>query len=176
MNRFMNLLIIMLFGGASTACVPDRTPPTQKQIQAKRARKAARSVKFTGNAEVDNLKKRLELTSDPGLQGYITLFSQSGAPIAYHVVKGKVSSGSKRLTSTMRVVTPDYASDGHLVVPAPGDEGTYGSSSPYIYFWTASGNYVQWTGEYIYTTYPQRLRIEPVLLAITPAAASKSND
>jgi hypothetical protein len=84
-----------------TACIPEeKAPPTQRQVQANQAAQAANSIRFNANAEIDNIKRRLELTSDPNLLGYIVLMNEAGQPIIYEGVKGKVTSGSKRLTQS----------------------------------------------------------------------------
>jgi hypothetical protein len=140
-----------------------------KQTQAQKAAAAAKSIKFTRNLEIENVKNRLKLTGKPGKVGFITLLNAAGQPILYTDVKGKVSSGSKRLTKTWRTVRCDKGQAyGECVVQAPGDEGTYGSSSPYIYFWDTRGKYHQWSGQYLYTDQPQRLRIEPLVVNFAP--------
>ncbi len=149
---------------------------TQKDTQAAKAKLAAESVKFSGNAEIENIKRRLELTSKPGALGYITLLNSAGQPILYTAVRGKVSSGTKRLTGKQYLVRGDRGpSYGDFVMEAPGDEGTYGASSPYVYFWDMDGKYHQWSGDYLYTSEPQRLRIEPlVILTQAPTPAPKA--
>lgn len=132
-----------------------------KNVQAKKAEAAANSITFTENAEIDNIKARLQLTANPGLLGYIVLLNEMGQPVMYTGVKGKVTSGGKRLTK------PDVT-DGnyeHQVVrQAPSDEGTYGTSGEYIYFWTPAGQYVQWNGKFLYSDKPFRLSIQPLVV------------
>lgn len=160
-------LLILLMG--SSECAPDTTVPPNKARQAKKAEAALEDVDFSENAEIDNIQRRLDLTSSPGLLGYIVLFNGTGAPIKYTTVKGKVTSGNKRLSRpwSYENVWPEY-NDGstYLLVEAPSDEGTYGSSNPYIYFWTQSGEYVQWSGDYLYSDKPIRLSIAPVVIDI----------
>lgn len=132
---------------ALSACdIPQDAKDTQAQI----AQNAANSIKFTANAEIDNIKRRLELTSNPGQIGFILLINEMGRPVMYTSVRGKVTSGSKRLTKPQ-----EYYGD--AVMDAPSDEGTYGSSNPYIYFWTAGGQYIQWSGHYLYSDKPFRI-------------------
>lgn len=134
-------------------------PVDNRAVQSNKAREIAESVVFSDNAEIDNIRRRLELTSKPGLLGYIVLLNESGSPVMYTTVKGKVTSGSKRLTS------PGYC----LGVPGnecPSDEGTFGSSNPYVYFWDEGGRYHQWSGEYLYSDQPIRLRVEPLVVAV----------
>lgn len=140
----------------STGCLEQ----SAKSIQAEKAQDAANSISFTENSEIENIKRRLELTSSVSKIGYVVLLNQAGQPIAYETVKGKVTSGSKRLTAVNRVDA------GGRVLAAPSDEGTHGSSDPYIYFWTPSGKYVQWNGSYLYSDQPIRLRVEPLIISV----------
>lgn len=138
-----------------------------KMDQSKKAAEAANSIRFDENAEIDNIKKRLELTSNPGLTGYITLMNQAGQPILYAGIKGKVTSSGKRLTRGEQLVRCDKGNyTGDCVMDSPSDEGTWGHSSPYIYFWTASGAYYQWSGDYLYSDQPMRLDVKPLVVDV----------
>lgn len=139
---------------------------SNKQSEAQKAEVAANSINFAGgNAEIDNIKRRLELTSDPALMGYITLFNDMGQPILYATVKGKVTSGSKRLTPPIQQWNVDKGEwGGTEMADAPSDEGTWGSSNPYIFFWTTDGQYIQWSGNYLYSDKPMRLADTPMVV------------
>lgn len=140
-------------------------PPTAREQQANQAYQAANSIRFNANAEIDNIKRRLELTSDPGLLGYVVLLNEAGQPILYEGVRGKVTSGSKRLTPPDRIGVWNGVSG---VRQASSDEGTWGSSSPYIFYWNTEGTYRQWSGHYIYSDKPIRLRVEPLVVTAPP--------
>lgn len=161
MKRLALLLPLLLLA----ACGPHAK--STKQVQSDKAAEAANSISFSQNAEIDNIKRRLELTSDPGAVGFIVLLNQSGQPIAYYGVKGKVTSSGKRLTRADEIWST-ASSEG--IRGAASDEGTFGSSDPYIYFWTAEGRYVQWSGEYIYSDKPLRLSVKPLVVSavVTP--------
>lgn len=156
------LLMILLASTLIGGCVRN-DPPSKKNEQAKIAEKAANNIKFTANAEIENITKRLQITSDPGLMGYVVLLSESGQPVLYTTVKGKITSGSKRLTKPYEY---DSISGSYSLVDAPSDEGTYGSSNPYIFFWSQSGQYVQWSGHYLYSDKPIRLSIKPLVIDV----------
>ncbi len=120
--------------------------------------------------ERENISKRLQLFSDPNKVSYIYLISY-GKVMAFYTVKGKITSGQKRLTSSSRPVDmygiPANSDSGNSVYTfsdAPELDGTYGSSSPYIFFWTTSGVYVQWSGEYMMADQPLQLSTPPELL------------
>jgi outer membrane murein-binding lipoprotein Lpp len=136
---------------------------TVKNQQAAKAAQAANSISFAENAEIDNIKQRLQLTSNPGLVGYIVLLNESGQPIMYTGVKGKVTSGSKRLTEPDRY-TPQGTNG--FIRQSPSDEGTYGSSGEYVFYWTPSGQYVQWNGKYLYSDKPFRLSVQPLVVDV----------
>lgn len=139
-----------------------------KASQSQKAAEAANSIVFTDNVEIDNIKARIELTSKPGALGFILLMNQAGQPIIYEGVKGKVTSGSKRLTKPFQVVGSwdcgEWNCDKEL--PSPSDEGTWGSSGEYIFYWNTQGEYRQWNGPYLYSDKPFRLRTEPLVINI----------
>jgi hypothetical protein len=80
-----------------------------------------------------------------------------GQPIAYETIKGKITSSGKRLTKPHGIV------NNSVVTPAPSDEGTWGSSDNYIFYWTTNGAYRQWSGLYLYSDQPIRLS-QPTLI------------
>lgn len=141
---------------------------TEKNTQAQKARAAANSIHFTENAEIDNIKKRLELTSQPGLLGFVVLLDGVGRPIMQTTVKGKITSGGKRLTEPDRASAAWGSGQNTVVRASPSDEGTWGSGSEYVFFWTQNGQYIQWNGRYLYSDRPIRLSEEPLVVATQP--------
>ena len=163
MKKLLILTTLFIF----TGCNQGNSSVSTKQTQADKAKEAAESITFSENAEIDNIKKRLELTSDPGLMGFVLLMNEAGQPIMYAGVKGKITSGGKRLTRPQKLERGYRGgSGGDFVMDSPSDEGTWGSSSPYIYFWTTSGQYIQWNGKYLYSDKPFRLSIEPLVIDV----------
>jgi len=83
--------------------------------------------------------------------GYIVLFASSGAILGTFVVDGKVSSLNSWLT-------PDdwykYASDWAINIEMPDTDGTYGTNVDGIFFFTADGKYIEWTGDFLYSDIP----------------------
>lgn len=166
------LLLALAVVPMLAACDVEPTVPTAKDIQAQKAQEAANSINFSNNAEIDNIKRRLELTSNPGQIGFVLLLNEMGKPVMYTSVKGKITSGSKRLTQPQEYKCLGVAGGGcsYQTVDAPSDEGTYGSSGPYVFFWTESGQYFQWAGKYLYSDKPFRIT-DPTIVVIdaTPA-------
>lgn len=153
--------LVLLLVAALVGCNDEGS--SVKRDQAQKAEEAANSLNFTDNAEIENIKKRLELTSKPGLLGYIVLLNDMGQPVFYSGIKGKPTSGSKRLTRL-----DEYYPKGSngFMRHSSSDEGTYGSSGNYIFFWTTEGQYMQWDGRYLYSDQPLRLAIQPLVMQI----------
>lgn len=167
-HRFILSVALILL---AVGCDYEPAPPSTRDIQAQAAEQAANAVTFTSNAEIDNIKRRLELTADPDMAGYIVLLNEAGQPIAYYATIGKVTSGGKRLTPPQQRVSGNGVGGRmDFVVEAPSDEGTYGSSNPYVYFWTAQGQYIQWSGDYLFSDQPLRLSVEPLVISLDSEA------
>jgi len=161
-----SILALGLILSLAACDVATPTGQDNKTLQASKAAQAAEQIQFSENAEIDNIRKRLELTSNPGQIGFILLLNEAGQPTMYASVKGKVTSGSKRLTSPdtfKQVDCSEYNCDAR--VDAPSDEGTYGSSDPYVYFWTTEDQYIQTTSKYIYSDKPIRTSIKPLVIS-----------
>lgn len=156
MKKFIGLAILTF--ALSLGC---QYQPSVRDIQAQKAQQAANSVQFLGNAEIDNIKRRLELTSNPGQMGYVLLLNEMGQPILYTTVKGKITSSGKRLTHKDGCGVNDRED-------CPSDEGSYGSSDPYIYFWTMDGQYIQWNSGYLYSDKPLRIEQKPLVIDLAP--------
>jgi len=150
-----------------TACEGNPQTNPSKAAQAAKAAEAANSIQFSENSEIDNIKARLELTSNPGQIGFVLLLNEMGKPVMYTSVKGKITSGQKRLTPGQQTRTADcgeWSCD--QLIEAPSDEGTYGSSGPYIFFWTVDGQYIQWSGKYLYSDKPFRIE-DPTIVILS---------
>jgi hypothetical protein len=85
--------------------------------------------------------------------GYITLFTESGAIVGTFVVDGKVSSLNSYLTPDS-----EYYSSGDTYNDWLADiDGSYGTNDSGIFFFTVDGNYIEWTGTYLYTDIPMKV-------------------
>ena len=169
MRKIISVLSIAAAAFALAGCEPNPPANPAKTAQAAKAAEAANSINFTDNAEIDNIKKRLELTSNPGQIGYVLLLNEMGKPVMYAGVRGKITSGQKRLTAPQEVKcleVADAVGCSQQMVDSPSDEGTYGSSSPYVFFWTTDGQYFQWAGKYLYSDKPFRIS-DPTIVVLT---------
>lgn len=105
--------------------------------------------------EQSNIAERLKNDNIPGAIKHLYIISPySGEVIMYSTVKGKVTSGGKRLTP--KTVATDAGSwERFAGIPIElgtivrhtsevmEDDGTYGNSSDYIYWWDSKGIYHQ---------------------------------
>lgn len=156
---------------ALAACSTNDPSPVNdaKQQQADKGSAKALAVlqHSSQNAEQDNIARRLTLTMNPGQIGFILLMNQAGQPIAYYGVRGKITSSGKRLTAPFTKTNLDcgeYCRE--AIAEGPSDEGTYGHSDEYVYFWSADGQYIQWNGAYLYSDKPFRTRVAPLVIAL----------
>lgn len=93
--------------------------------------------------------------------GYIVLFAGNTVAGRF-VVDGKVSSLNSYLT-------PDstyYSSSGTVNWLADVD-GSYGENDNGIFFFTPNGNYIEWTGEYLYSDIPFEVESPVVKYEVT---------
>ena len=103
-------------------------------------------------AEQRNVRDRLILDNKPGSIKHLYIISAySGQVLLYSPVRGKVTSSGKRLTPT-QVTVPGNNYTGFAVDIGGNtvytnevlqDDGTYGSSVEYLYWWDTKGNYHQ---------------------------------
>lgn len=107
--------------------------------------------------EQENIQRRLEEDNKPGSLKHLYIISaMSGDVLLYSTVRGKVTSSGKRLTPyAVAALDGQYVSQGHEGIPVNiggqgkytsevlQDDGTYGSSIDYIYWWDSKGVYHQ---------------------------------
>jgi hypothetical protein len=160
MKNLIMALCVGLFCVILTGCT--RTEPVAVAVSHGGIKEAKAEVEVGPDGltvEQRNIKKRLERDNKPGSIKHLYIFSpMSGQCMFYSTVKGKVTSGSKRLTpytvhtgafegdrfSMRRIGIPIKIGD---TVQYTGevlqDDGTYGSSVPYIYFFDVRDQYHQ---------------------------------
>lgn len=120
------------------------------------ARKATVAVQKDADGmtiEQKNVADRLRLDNKPGSIKHLYVISAySGQTIIYSTVRGKVTSSGKRLSPTSIVVgasgdlrRPGFpVMNGNFVTSEVlQDDGTYGSSIEYLYWWDSQGRYHQ---------------------------------
>jgi len=113
---------------------------------------AKAEVKVQSNGltmEQSAIKKRVEFENKPGSIKHLYIISP------YTAVKGKVTSSGKRLTpksvlaangnsgASRKGILIDIGGETHRTSEVLGDDGAYGSSLPYIYWWDVNNRYHQ---------------------------------
>jgi len=127
--------------------------------------------------EQRNVRDRLIIDNKPGSIKHLYIISAySGQVLVYSTVRGKVTSSGKRLTPTSIVVgtSGEYRRPG-FAVPQLGDvvtsevlqdDGTYGSSIEYLYWFDQRGAYHQHyvTGGQILHVSDQPIAVKSVII------------
>ena len=129
--------------------------------------------------EQKNVSNRITNDNKIGAIKYLYVISPySGQVIIYSTVRGKVSSSGKRLTPysvngyNENIVTANnyviISGKKYITDEVLQDDGTYGSSDPYIYWWDTKGVYHQHfvTGGQIITVSDQPLNVGKVIITI----------
>lgn len=80
--------------------------------------------------------------------GYIVLFA-GNTVVDRFIVDGKVSSLNSFLTPDSEKYSSQYSIEWLADV-----DGSYGENDNGIFFFTPNGNYIEWTGEYLYSDIP----------------------
>jgi hypothetical protein len=123
--------------------------------------------------EQKNVRDRLLLDNKVGSIKHLYIISpESGKILLYSTVKGKVTSSGKRLTPRTIVSDTDGYRSGFRVKFGKSsfytnevleDDGTYGNSEPYIFWWDTKGIYHQHflMGGQIVHVSDQPIRVNP---------------
>lgn len=124
--------------------------------------------------EQQNIIDRIQMDNKPGAIKHLYVISaMSGQVIIYSTVRGKVTSSKKRLTPdtadgssqsgtfTFQVGGKDYSTNQVL-----GEDGTFGSSIEYLYWWDSKGAYHQHyvTGGQIVHISDQPLSVKGIII------------
>jgi hypothetical protein len=134
------------------SCGPSHPPVTSSGIGQAQADVVVGPSGMT--VEQENVKRRVEEDNKPGAVKYLYVLSAySGEVILQSTVKGKVTSGGKRLEPTS-VAATDSQYSGGIPVNVAGyanrrtgeviqPDGTYGSSVEFVFWWDVQGIYHQ---------------------------------
>jgi hypothetical protein len=152
MNRFfMALLALLAFLGCQSEQISQ--PKSESGVSKATVKIQTNERGFT--VEQENIAARLRLDNTPGSIKHLYVMSaMTGDVLIYSTVKGKVTSSGKRLTPTsVAVVYNPNGADWGIPVAIGGywqrtsevlqDDGSYGSSSEYLYWWDVQGRYHQ---------------------------------
>lgn len=139
--KFLSIAIIaVLF----TACGEITTTPNLPKTGVEEVTADVPLQSNGRTVEQDNIVNRLKADNMPGSIKHLYLISAySGDVIMYSTVKGKVTSSGKRLSPTEQVVQLEATANTRYNPDLIQDDGTYGSSVEYIYWWDSKGIYHQ---------------------------------
>lgn len=91
--------------------------------------------------EQENVKRRIEEDNKPGAVKYLYVLSPySGEVMIQSTVKGKVTSGGKRLEPPLKAMTTDDSPNSSERIQP---DGTWGGSGDYLFWWDVQGIYHQ---------------------------------
>ncbi|MFA5173069.1 MAG: hypothetical protein WC435_01535 [Candidatus Paceibacterota bacterium] len=169
MKKASVVFTFVLALGILTGCGP--------QVQSVSGTKMAtvEEVKTGSNGltvEQQNISDRIIMDNQPGAIKHLYVVSAySGQVIIYSTVRGKVTSSGKRLTPDsvvnsvnnfrFNISGMEFCTDKVL-----GEDGTYGSSIEYLYWWDAKGVYHQQyvTGGMILHVSDQPLAVKGIII------------
>jgi hypothetical protein len=174
-KRFAWILVLVALVASAlfvSGCVGDEAASTLDQAQTDKLQQAADLVKAVPpprlpySIERENIAKRLEVTNSRAQVGWIYLF-ETGRVVGRFPVRGKVTSGSKRLTSTEKEWP--YVGQYGVLGEAPDEMGAYGASGEYIFWFDPAGNYHQFKGNYFYSTKPYQIQLGAISVEVDKA-------
>lgn len=159
MKSLLSVFIVLTLAGCdlATGTTQNRAPKSSSGV--KKARVKVETNERGLTVEQENIGRRLKMDNAVGSIKHLYLVSAfSGDVILYSTVQGKVTSSGKRL-SPYSVAAGASGGGQHRLDPygvpvAIGgktyrtsevlqDDGTYGGSNPYIYWWDTNGVYRQ---------------------------------
>ncbi|KKM74388.1 hypothetical protein LCGC14_1400850 [marine sediment metagenome] len=131
--------------------------PTQSSSGVKQASVDVATGSDGLTVEQRNVKTRLTEDNKPGSIKHLYIISAySGQVLIYSTVKGKVTSSGKRLSpysvaaadgqqvsSALRGMRVNIGGNQHRTTEVLQDDGTYGSSIPYVFWWDSRDIYHQ---------------------------------
>ncbi len=180
------LCLCVVMCGALGACEEDRRQPTSDSGVGK----ASVNVPTQSNGlttEQQNVKERLLVDNKPGAIKHLYIISAySGQVILYSTVRGKITSSGKRLSPTSIAVgtsseyrLPGYNFNGYTTSEVLQDDGTYGSSAEYIFWWDANkGAYHQHfiAGGQIVHVSDQPLSVKSIIINVETALVGEPTE
>ncbi|MDP3506960.1 MAG: hypothetical protein Q8T09_03145 [Candidatus Melainabacteria bacterium] len=183
MNRTKSLLslsfLTLLIGGLVVSCSGSYQPEQPKSASGVTKLNVKVQVDPTTGQTIEqsNIAKRLKLDNAVGSIKHLYIISpSSGQVLLYSTVKGKVTSSGKRLTpNTINSSTYGFevniGGEKHYTSEVLQDDGTYGNSSEYIYWFDAAGRFHQhwFTGGQIIHLSDQPIAVKSVVLNLETA-------
>lgn len=161
----LSILVLSLMLSGCTVTESQKVMMDQNQKKMDEAAKLMKTVpvpQLNYSLERQNISERLITTNDPAMLMWIYPMS-AGRVIGRFPVRGKVTSGSKRLTATQQLIpfsqkaNSDSSTVEYHLTDAPDEMGTYGSSGDYIFWFDPAGRYQQFKGDYFESQVPYQI-------------------
>lgn len=148
MKTFKTLALILLAFSVASCDLKD----SGIRAQAAKARPTIKKNADGTTLEQDNIRAYRSEFSDPKSIKHLYVFNDQGSAIFYDTVRGKVTSGGKRLRPKTVTHMGEYASSRELINvvidgrnlltnEVPSFDGTWGSSESYIYWRNTAGQF-----------------------------------
>lgn len=151
---------------AGTACsasgAAQNNPQAESNYKAQEKNDPVPSL--NDSLERGNISEHLKRNNQADRVRYIYLLADTGGIYAYFVIKGKVTSTGAQLTPTDDFAKKCSSCDWE-VVQGPTDDGSFGGDEGGIYFFTDTGQEVQWNGRWLLSDQP--LKIQTPTLTLT---------
>ena len=168
------ILALSLIGAAPTGdgCESNEVPSSASGVKKAEVKITTGSDGFT--VEQRNIRDRLLKDNEPGSVKHLYVISaMTGDVLIYSTVRGKATSGSKRLTPTtvMSIQNEGSAIPVNIggrdlrTLEVLGDDGSYGVSGEYLFWFSSNGVYhQQYTNGCIIHISDQPLPIKHIIL------------
>lgn len=122
---------------------------------------------LSDSLERRNIAEHLKRNNQPDRTRYLYVYTRTGAPIGYYIIKGKVTSAGAQLTPTDDIVDPCSSSYCPTVVQGPTDDGSYGGDEGGIYFFTSDGIEIQTNLDWVVTDAPMKIDAPQLHVTVT---------
>lgn len=153
MKSLSKIMVMLFLIAISFASCQIETPQPTSDSGVKKATTSVQTDLSGHTTEQNNIVERYNRDNKPGSIKHLYIISAySGQVLIYSTVKGKVTSSGKRLTPNT-VASSDNQYSGGIPVNINGntyrtsevlqDDGTYGSSAEYIYWFDSKNIYHQ---------------------------------
>jgi len=182
MKNFKNLFTLVILVLFTFSCDIPQPQPTESSSGVAKATVKVQTGSNGLTVEQTNVAKRLKEDNTIGAIKHLYIISaMSGEVIIYSTVDGKVTSGGKRLTpKTTGANGAPYSGDTASIITLGDkqlytqeviqDDGTFGDSMNYLYWWDVKGVYHQH-----YVTGGQIVHISSQALPVSKITINLSN-
>jgi len=178
----MKLKSIALLAALSTAFLlsgcDGAIPQSARQIESNAAKVNQQTLltnipipELKTSLERQNLAERAKFLNNSAFVSCVYLYAENGSLVAFFPVKYKVSSlNSYMLPGDQIVQDRGEYGGGNVVIESPDIDGGYGKNADGIFFFTAdTSEYVEWQGDYLYTSGCSKATSSTLLVQNVPA-------